>query len=69
MADSWRRRIPGKVKRSTTAFTRFFWRRRGNRFVLVSSAIPGRLAQNTSGSTWDFVRRPEIAPKVAKMPS
>ena len=38
----------GKVKSSTSALTRSFWRLCGNRLVLVSSAIPWRLAQNSS---------------------
>src|SRR5215469_9523886 len=44
----------GKVKRSTSTRTRSFWRLRGNRLVLVSSAIPWRLAQNSSDITSGF---------------
>jgi len=44
----------GRVKSSTSALTRSFWRLRGNRLVLVSSAIPWRLAQNSSDRTSGF---------------
>src|SRR5690242_1366388 len=44
----------GKLKSSTSFLTRSFWRRGGNRLVLVSSAIPWRLAQNSSDITSGF---------------
>jgi hypothetical protein len=50
----------GKVKSSTSVFTRSFCRLRvnGNRLVLVSSAIPWRLPQNSSDITSGFERCP-----------
>jgi hypothetical protein len=44
----------GKLKSSTSALMRSFWRLGGNRLVLVSSAIPWRLAQNSSEITSGF---------------
>jgi len=41
----------GRLKSCTSVFTRSFWRLGGNRLVLVSSAMPCRLAQNSSVRT------------------
>ncbi len=48
----------GMLKRPTSVLTRSFRRTSGNRFVLVSSAMPWRLAQNSSESTSGFELRP-----------
>ena len=45
---------PGRLKSRTSALKRSFWRLGGNRLVLVSSAMPWRLAQNSSDRTSDF---------------
>jgi len=47
----------GKLKRSTSVRTRSFWRLGGSRLVLVSSAMPWRLAQNNSERTSGFELR------------